>query len=56
MSSQVWMWVAFNVFVLAMLAVDLGVVHRRAHEVTLKEALVWSGIWVALAHHFALGV
>ena len=30
-SSQVWMWVAFNVFVLAMLAVDLGVVHRRAH-------------------------
>ena len=56
MSSQVWMWVAFNVFVLAMLAVDLGVVHRRAHEVTLKEALVWSGIWVALALLFALGV
>jgi TerC family integral membrane protein len=56
MSSQVWMWVAFNVFVLAMLAVDLGVVHRRAHEVTLKEALVWSGIWIALALLFALGV
>ena len=56
MSSPVWMWVAFNVFVLAMLAVDLGVVHRRAHEVTLKEALVWSGIWIALALLFALGV
>ena len=56
MSSQVWMWVAFNVFVLAMLAVDLGVVHRRAHEVTLKEALVWSGIWIALALLFALGI
>jgi TerC family integral membrane protein len=56
MSSQVWMWVAFNVFVLAMLAVDLGVVHRRAHEVTLKEALLWSGIWIALALLFALGV
>ena len=56
MSSQVWMWVAFNVFVLAMLAVDLGVVHRRAHEVTLKEALVWSGVWIALALLFALGV
>jgi tellurite resistance protein TerC len=56
MSSQVWMWVAFNVFVLAMLAVDLGVVHRRAHEVTLKEALVWSGIWIALALLFALGL
>jgi tellurite resistance protein TerC len=50
------MWVAFNVFVLVMLAVDLGVVHRRAHEVALKEALVWSGIWIALALLFALGV
>ncbi len=56
MSSQVWMWVAFNVFVLVMLAVDLGVLHRRAHEVTLKEALVWTGIWIALALLFALGV
>ena len=56
MSSQVWMWVAFNVFVLAMLAVDLGIVHRRAHEVTLKEALLWSGIWIALSLLFALGV
>ena len=56
MSSQVWMWIAFNVFVLAMLAVDLGVVHRRAHEVRLKEALVWSAIWIALALLFALGV
>jgi tellurite resistance protein TerC len=56
MSSQAWMWVAFNVFVLMMLAVDLGVVHRRAHTVRLKEALVWSGIWIALALLFALGV
>jgi tellurite resistance protein TerC len=39
-----------------MLAVDLGVVHRRAHEVALKEALVWSGIWIALALLFALGM
>jgi TerC family integral membrane protein len=50
------MWVAFNVFVLVMLAVDLGVLHRRAHEVRLKEALVWSAIWIALALLFALGV
>jgi tellurite resistance protein TerC len=56
MSSQVWMWVAFNAFVLMMLAVDLGVLHRRAHEVRLKESLVWSGIWIALALLFALGV
>ena len=38
MSSQVWVWIAFNVFVLMMLAVDLGVLHRRSHAVTLKEA------------------
>src|SRR3989441_482821 len=56
MSSQVWMWVAFNAFVLVMLALDLGVVHRRSHEVTLQEALLWSGIWIALALLFALGV
>src|SRR5438128_11462582 len=56
MSNQVWMWVAFNAFVLMMLAVDLGVLHRRSHEVTLKEALLWSGLWIALALLFALGV
>ena len=56
MLSEVWMWVAFNAFVLAMLAVDLGVLHRHAHEVTLKEALAWSGIWIALALLFALGL
>jgi len=43
-----WVWIAFNVFVLVMLAIDLGVFHRRSHAVTLKEALVWSGIWIAL--------
>src|SRR2546425_4703571 len=56
MSSQVWVWIAFNVFVLMMLAVDLGVLHRRSHAVTLQEALLWSGIWIALALLFALGV
>jgi tellurite resistance protein TerC len=56
MSSQVWVWVAFNLFVLVMLAVDLGVVHRRSHEVKLTEALVWSGVWIALALLFNLGV
>ena len=56
MSSQVWIWIAFNVFVLMMLAVDLGVLHRRSHAVTLKEALVWSGVWSALALLFNLGV
>jgi len=39
-----------------MLALDLGVFHRKSHEVTIKEALVWSGVWVVLALLFNLGV
>lgn len=46
------LWGAFIVFVLAMLAVDLGVFHRRPHEVSLKEAGFWSAVWVALAGLF----
>ena len=56
MSSQVWVWIAFNAFVLVMLAIDLGVFHRQSHTVTLKEALIWSGVWVTLALLFNLGV
>jgi tellurite resistance protein TerC len=56
MSSQVWVWIAFNAFVLVMLAIDLGIFHRQSHTVTLKEALVWSGVWITLALLFNLGV
>jgi tellurite resistance protein TerC len=42
--------------VLAMLALDLGVFHRRAHEVSLREAGAWSAVWVALALAFSYGV
>lgn len=54
MTNNVLSWVVFNVFVLAMLALDLGVFHRKAHEVKLREALTWSGVWVALALIFNL--
>ena len=50
------LWIGFVVFVLAMLAVDLGVFHRKAHEVGVKEAAIWSMVWVALAAAFNLGV
>ncbi|WP_414678391.1 TerC family protein [Longimicrobium sp.] len=43
------MWVGFNALVLVMLALDLGVFHRKAHEVSLKEAAGWSAVWVTLA-------
>jgi tellurite resistance protein TerC len=42
-------WIFFNAFVLLMLALDLGLFHRKAHEVSLKEALTWTFIWVSLA-------
>jgi len=42
-------WILFNVFVLIMLALDLGVFHRKVHVVSMKEALGWSAVWVSLA-------
>jgi tellurite resistance protein TerC len=54
--DRLWVWIAFNLFVLAMLAVDLLVFHREAHEVRLKEAASWSVVWVLLALVFGAGV
>jgi tellurite resistance protein TerC len=54
--EQLWLWLAFNAFVLAMLAVDLLVFHREAHEVRVREAATWSLIWIALALLFGAGV
>ncbi len=56
MSDQMWYWILFNVFVLVMLALDLGVFHRNAHEVKMKEALITSAVWIALALLFNIGV
>jgi tellurite resistance protein TerC len=47
--DSTWIWVAFNVFVLGMLALDLGVFHRHAHAVSVKEATWWSVVWIGLA-------
>jgi tellurite resistance protein TerC len=47
------LWGAFLLFLALMLALDLGVFHRKAHEVSLKEAGVWSAVWVALSFVFA---
>jgi tellurite resistance protein TerC len=54
--DQIWLWVGFNVFVLAMLALDLGVFHRQAHEVSVKEAAGWSVFWISLAMVFNYGL
>ncbi len=49
-------WVLFLVFVISVLALDLGVFHRDAHAVTRREALTWTGIWVGMAMVFNIGV
>src|SRR5687768_757378 len=49
MDQSVWLWVGFNLFVLAMLALDLGVFHRKAHTVSSREAITWSVVWISLS-------
>ena len=54
--SNILSWSVFGVLVLVMLALDMGVFHRKAHEVKMKEALLWSGIWIAAALLFNWGI
>ena len=51
-----WFYAAFTAFVLLLLALDLGVFHRDAHEVSFREAAAWSAVWVSLALAFAYGL
>lgn len=53
---MIWLWTGFVVFVLLMLALDLGVFHRKAHVVTVKEALGWSAVWIMLGLTFSVFV
>lgn len=52
MSESFVLWSVFNLFVLGMLALDLGVFHRKSHEVGVREALIWTGVWITLAMAF----
>lgn len=56
MTDTIWLWVGFNLFVLAMLAIDLGVFHRKAHIVSFREAMGWTVAWVTLAALFNIGI
>ncbi len=47
-------WILFNLFVVAMVALDLRVLNRRSHRVGFREALAWSGVWIVLAAAFAV--
>ena len=55
-ATNIWFWVAFIAFVLAMLALDLGVFNKTPHVVQAKEAAAWTAVWVGLALVFAAGL
>lgn len=56
MPDQILLWIGFNLFVLLMLALDLGVFHRKAHVVKTREALLWSAAWIVMALLFNVGI
>jgi tellurite resistance protein TerC len=56
MSSQVIWWIAFTMVVLVLLVLDMRVFHRRAHVITIKESLLWTFFWIAIALLFNLGI
>jgi tellurite resistance protein TerC len=56
MVATIYVWIGFLAFVLLMLALDLGVFHRKSHEVKIKEALIWSAVWISIALLFNYGI
>jgi len=56
MVVDIYVWLGFLAFVFVMLALDLGVFHRKSHEVKIKEALIWTAIWIFMAMLFNYGI
>ena len=54
MGTSIYFWIGFHVFVFTMLALDLGVFHKHTHKIPVKEAIIWSCIWISLALLFDL--
>lgn len=52
MELQMYYWIGFFIFVFVMLILDLGVFNKKAHEIEVKEAMIWSGVWISLAMVF----
>ena len=49
MTHELLLWILFNIFILLMLALDLGVFQRKTHIISVKEALIWSAVWIILS-------
>jgi tellurite resistance protein TerC len=56
MPSHMLGWIGFSTFVLVMLALDLGIFHRKSREISWREAAIWSAVWVGLALAFNAGI
>ena len=56
MVESVYTWIGFIVFVLMMLALDLYVFNKKPHEIKIREALIWSAVWIGLALLFNYGI
>jgi tellurite resistance protein TerC len=54
--DHLWFFAGFNAFILLLLAIDLGIFHRQAHEVSMREAAIWSAVWIGLSLCFNGGV
>ena len=54
--NSLWGWVGFNVVVLAILALDLGFLHKKSEKVSLKESATWSAVWVGLSLCFSVAI
>ena len=56
MSNQNWLWLVFGVVITTVLVLDLFVFNRQKHEIRIKEALLWTGLWICLALSFGVGI
>ena len=56
MDHSFLLWTVFNIFIIAMLVIDLAVFHKKEHEESIKEALIWTGVWITLALIFGVGI
>ncbi len=54
MGINIYFWIGFHIFIFLMLALDLGVFHKKTHKVPVKEAIIWSAVWISLAILFSI--
>jgi tellurite resistance protein TerC len=54
MGISIYFWIGFHIFIFLMLALDLGIFHKKIHKVPVKEAIIWSIVWISLAILFSI--